>query len=59
MEGHGVAFSMDQGLLTKLDFAKNVLESITIFVQKTVFLSFGDVFTFSNACAIQINLGTN
>ena len=23
------------------------------------FLSFGDIFLFSNACAIQINLGTN
>ena len=27
--------------------------------KKNIFLSFGDMFPFSNACAIQINLGTN
>ena len=28
-------------------------------MQKNIFLNFGDIFPFSNACAIQINLGTN
>ena len=28
-------------------------------MQKNIFLIFGDIFPFSNACAIQINLGTN
>ena len=27
--------------------------------KKPIFLSFGDIFSFSNACAIQINLGTH
>ena len=27
--------------------------------KKNIFLSFGDIFPLSNACAIQINLGTN
>ena len=27
--------------------------------KKNIFLSFGDIFPFSNACVIQINLGTN
>ena len=26
--------------------------------KKFIFLSFGDIFTFSNSCAIQTNLGT-
>ena len=32
---------------------------MTIFCAKKNFLSFGDIFPFSNAFAIQINLGTN
>ena len=27
-------------------------------MQKLIFLGFGDIFTFPNACAIQTNLGT-
>ena len=39
VEGYGVAFSMGQGLLRKLDFAKNgILKSITIFLENIHFL---------------------
>ena len=52
---------MGQDFLRKLDFAKNGnLEKNSHFsCKKTFFLSFGDIFTFPNACAIQTNLGTN
>ena len=55
-----LVFSIDQRLLRKLVFAKTEFyEETTIFVQKNNILRFGDMFTFSNACAIQINLGAN
>ena len=56
----GLVFAMGQELMRKLDFAKNEnLEKITIFcVKKLNFLSFGDIFTFPNDCAIQTNLST-
>ena len=42
--------------MSKIEFWEN----ITIFcAKKNIFLSFGDLFIFSNACANQINLGTN
>ena len=51
---------MGENFLRVLEFAKNGnLEKITIFCAKNlIFLSFGDIFTFPNACAIQTNLGT-
>ena len=53
-------FSIGQRLLRKLDLAKTEFwKSITIFLCKKPILSFGDIFTFSNSCAIQIKLGTN
>ena len=56
----GLLFSMGQGLLTKLDFAKNeILEKYSHFWAKKSLLNFADRFTFSNACAIQTNLGAN
>ena len=52
---------MGKVLLRKLDFAINgILEKYNHFsLKKNIFLSFGDMVTFSNARAIQINLGTN
>ena len=49
-------FSIENWISSKTEF----WESITMFcAKKNIFLSFGDIFTFSDACAIQINLGTN
>ena len=51
---------MGQDFLRKLDFAKTEIQKkLTIFcANKLNFLSFGDIFTFNNSCAIQANLGT-
>ena len=51
----GLVFAMGQDFLRKLGLAKNwnLEKKIIFFVQKKlIFLSFGDIFTFSNSCAI-------
>ena len=56
----GLVFAMGQDFFRKLDFVKNGnLEKITFCIfcaKKLIFLSFGDMLTFSKACAIQTNL---
>ena len=56
----GLIFATGQDFLRKLDFAKNgnLEKNNHILCKKLIFLSFGDIFTFPNACAIQTNLGT-
>ena len=50
VEKYGVAFfSMDHGILEKYNH----------FLKKPIFLSFEEKFTFSNVCAIQLNLPMN
>ena len=57
----GLVFAMGKDFFEKTGFRQKLKfrKKITIFcAKKLIFLSFGDIFTFPNACAIQTNLGT-
>ena len=56
----GLVFVMGQCFLRKLDFVENgnLGEKGPFLCKKVIFLSFGDIFIFLKACAIQTNLGT-
>ena len=45
---YGTRFFEKTGFRQKVKFGKKII----------IFLNFGDIFTFPNACAIQTNLGT-
>ena len=51
---YGTRFFEKTGFRQKLKFKKNN----KFLCKKLIFLSFGDIFTFPNSCAIQTNLGT-
>ena len=60
MEGYGVVFPYGSKTFEKTGFRqKRNFGKTTIFCKKNISLSFGGTFTFSNAGAIQIKLGTN
>ena len=58
---YGVDFCHGSRLFEKTEFRqkRKFRKKLLFFVQKKlIFLSFGDIFIFPNACAIQTNLGT-
>ena len=58
MQVYGVGFCYGSRFFRKVDFAKNGNLEKIFFCANNFFLSFGHIFTFPNACAIQTNLGT-
>ena len=60
MQVHGVGFCYGTRFFEKTEFRQKVKfrKKIIFRAEKLVFLSFGDIFTFPNDCAIQTNLGT-
>ena len=61
MQVYGVGFCYGSNIFEETRFRqkRKLRKKITIFAQKKIiFLSFGDIFNFPNACAIQANLGT-
>ena len=61
MQVYGVGFCYGTRFFEKTGFRQKVKfrKKITIFrAKKRIFLNFEDMFTFPNACGIQINLGT-
>ena len=55
-----LVFAIGQDFLRKLDFIKkgNLEKNNHNLCKKLIVLSFGDIFTFPNACDIQTNLST-
>ena len=51
---YGTRFFEKNGFRQKRKFRKKISFS----AKKIIYLSFGDIFTFPNSCAIQTNLGT-
>ena len=49
---------MSQGFFEKTEFRQKRKFRKKILSKNLIFLSFGDIFIFPNACAIQTNLGT-
>ena len=53
-------FAMGQGPLRKPDVTKNgIWKGIPFLAKNSIFLSFGEKFTYANACAVQTKYGTN
>ena len=52
---YGTRYFEKTGFRQKMKFRK---KKFFLCKKKHIFLSFGDIFTFPNACAIQTNLGT-
>ena len=56
----GLIYSLGQGLLRKLNFAKKrILENDNHFWKENIFLRVRDNFTHANAIAVQTKHGTN
>ena len=55
----GLVFAIGQDFFEKTGFRQKLKFRKNFFcAKKLIFLSFGDIFTFPNSCAIQTNLGT-
>ena len=54
-----LVFSIDQDFFEKSGFRQKRKFKLNLnCAKKLIFLSFGDIYIFSNACAVQTNLGT-